>query len=93
MREGRAQLEASLRGRDRKEHLEGAIDEIEDAARVLENGGLHPDAVAHLEEASRLAEKALRASRHGNKEEAARRKNTERALRELEAARGTMVGS
>ena len=85
MRESGAELEESLRAgpKEAKEMLEEAIDEIEDAIRVLENAGLHPDAVAHLREASRLAEQAVCASR---------RKNTERALRALAAARGTMVG-
>ncbi|MFI5401568.1 MAG: hypothetical protein ACHQ1G_01430, partial [Planctomycetota bacterium] len=85
MRESQAELEESLeaKAKDAAEALEEAADEIEDAARVLENGGLHPDAVKHLHEASRLAEKALRRDR---------RKNTERALRELDLARGTIVG-
>jgi hypothetical protein len=84
IRESRVELEESLDAKDvdAKEALEEAADEIEDAARGLENGGLHPDAVKHLHEASRLAEKALRNDR---------RKNTERALRELDLARGTMV--
>jgi len=37
-----------------------AIDETEDGIRVLEGGGLHPEAVAHLKEALSNAEKALR---------------------------------
>ncbi|MFI5404003.1 MAG: hypothetical protein ACHQ1G_13775, partial [Planctomycetota bacterium] len=84
MRESRVELEESLdaKSKEAAEALEEAVDELEDAARVLENGGLHPEAAMHLHEASRLAEQALRSSR---------RKNTERALRELELARGTMV--
>ncbi len=89
IRESRAELLESLRAgkKEAAEALEEAADEIEDAARVLENGGLHPEAAAHLHEASRLVTKALR-----SRQSSARKKNVERALRELDAARGTIVG-
>ena len=38
--------------------LERAVDEIDDAVAVLEGGGLHPDAVAHLREARHIASEA-----------------------------------
>ena len=33
---------------EKQRHLDRAIHETEDSVRVLEGGGLHPDAVAHL---------------------------------------------
>jgi hypothetical protein len=45
---------------EKQRHLDRAIHETEDSVRVLEGGGLHPDAVAHLRDARRLAEKAAR---------------------------------
>jgi hypothetical protein len=62
IRESLAQLETSLdkRCREAREHLERAMDETKDSIRVLEEGGLHPDAVAHLREAKRLTKKASR---------------------------------
>jgi hypothetical protein len=44
-----------LEGRDR---LKRAVSETQDSIEVLESGGLHPEAVAHLEKAKELAEKA-----------------------------------
>src|SRR5919106_2731495 len=38
--------------------LRQAVSETEDAVRVLEGGGLHPDAVVHLQDARALANKA-----------------------------------
>lgn len=43
-----------------KELLTRAREETEDSVRVLEGGGLHPEAVAHLREAHRLTGKAAR---------------------------------
>ncbi len=40
--------------------LQRAIEETEDAIRVLEGGGLHPEAVARLERAAQLAKEAHR---------------------------------
>jgi hypothetical protein len=40
--------------------LKRAIEETEDAIRVLVGGGLHPEAVAHLEQAAQLTRKAER---------------------------------
>ncbi len=40
--------------------LQRAIEETEDAIRVLEGGGLHPEAVARLERAAQLAREAHR---------------------------------
>ena len=53
---------------ERRSLLERAIHETDDSTRVLEGGGLHPDAVAHLRESRRMAERASRSvfsvSRH-----------------------------
>jgi hypothetical protein len=38
--------------------LKRAVSEIEDSIKVLDGGGLHPEALAHLEKAKELAEKA-----------------------------------
>ena len=51
------------RGAQQKEAkalLKRSISETRDSIRVLEGGGLHPEAVAHLQEAKRLTEKAAR---------------------------------
>lgn len=48
------------RRNEAKELLTRARDETEDSIRVLEGGGLHPEAVAHLREAHRLTGKAAR---------------------------------
>jgi mono/diheme cytochrome c family protein len=58
-------LEESARkgfcGRERaKALLERAVDETEDATRVLTDAGLHPRAVKHLREAGTLAKRAAR---------------------------------
>ncbi len=62
IRESLAQLEASLQKRrgDAAEHLVRAGNETQDSISVLEGGGLHPEAAAHLSEARRLTTKALR---------------------------------
>ncbi len=44
----------------RKKRLVRAVEETKDAIRVLEGGGLHPGAVAHLERSLQLVEKAGR---------------------------------
>ena len=36
------------------------MSETQDSIQVLEGGGLHPEAVAHLQKASKLARKAAR---------------------------------
>jgi hypothetical protein len=60
IRESLAQLETSLEKRcgEAKEHLKHAVSETKDSIMVLEGGGLHPEAVAHLREAKRLTKKA-----------------------------------
>jgi hypothetical protein len=60
IRETIGQLETSLEKRcgEAREHLERALGETKDSISVLEGGGLHPDAVAHLREAKRLTKKA-----------------------------------
>ncbi|MEK7829580.1 MAG: hypothetical protein AAB401_00760, partial [Acidobacteriota bacterium] len=45
-------------GRNQKQLLDQAVREAFDSFRVLEGGGLQPEAVAHLKEAHRLVEKA-----------------------------------
>ena len=56
---GRGRKAGSAEAADRA--LKRAASEIDDGIRVLTAGGLAPDAVMHLEEAKRLAEKAARA--------------------------------
>jgi len=51
----------SIRARkEAAELLSRAVSETGDSIRVLEAGGLHPEAVAHLKRAKELAEKASR---------------------------------
>ena len=69
-----------------KELLERAIHETEDGIMVLTAAGLHPDAVAHLEEARRLIKKAVGSL-------FSRRGLAQKALREQEKARDQLVQS
>jgi hypothetical protein len=69
-----------------KELLRRALAETKDSIRVLEGGGLHPDAVAHLREAKRLTEKAARSLFFKGK-------HTRAAIREQEKARAFLVES
>jgi mono/diheme cytochrome c family protein len=66
--------------------LERAIEETEDARGVLAGAGLHPDAVAHLDRARALAEKALRSL-------FLRARRARQAIRELEQARDRLVAA
>lgn len=50
----------SFQGIKGKELLERAVEETKDSIRVLEGGGLHPEAVAHLHKAKKLTKKAVR---------------------------------
>jgi hypothetical protein len=43
-----------------QELLERAVSETQDSIKVLDGAGLHPEAVAHLQKASKLAQKAAR---------------------------------
>ena len=61
-----------------------AIDEIDDAVMVLEGGGLHPDAVAHLTEARRLSAEAAEQRRAG-------KTLARRAIEKLAQARERLV--
>jgi len=69
---------------ERKRLLERAVSETGDSLRVLEGGGLHPDAVAHLRAARRMAEKAVRSVFFN-------RKHTEAAIRDQKKARAVLV--
>ena len=86
IRETIAQLEASLekRGAEAKELLDRAVSETGDSIRVLEGGGLHPEAVARLQEAKRLTQKA-------NRSIFSRRKLTREAIEEQERARAFLI--
>jgi hypothetical protein len=88
IRESISLLESSLKERspEAKERLRQALHETEDSLRVLEGGGLHPEAVAHLREAERLTEKAARSLFF-------RRRYTRAALLEQQNARASLVGS
>ena len=70
---------------DFDELLDRAANEINDAASVLTGGGLHPEAVAHLQEAQRLS---IEASKRRKPAQLARR-----AIDELKLARGLLVES
>ena len=65
------------------EFLRQAVQETDDANRVLSEGGLHPDAVTHLKRASLLT---LRAIYKGSRSE-----NTNAAIREEKQARAELV--
>jgi len=69
---------------ERKRLLQRAAAETGDSIRVLEGGGLHPDAVAHLRDARRMAEKAVRSVFFN-------RKHTEAAIRDQKKARAVLV--
>lgn len=85
-RESMAQLEASLKVHRAKadEHLKLAIAETKDSIMVLEAGGLHPEAVAHLKEAKRLTKKAARSWFF-------RKANTREAIEEQKKAKAVIV--
>ena len=86
IRETIAQLEASLekRGAEAKELLDRAVSETGDSIRVLEGGGLHPEAVARLQEAKRLTKKA-------NRSIFSRRKLTRKTIEEQQRARAFLI--
>jgi len=88
IRESLAQLETSLEKGcgEAKEHLARAVHETKDSISVLEGGGLHPDAVAHLREAKRLTKKASRSLFF-------RKKLTREAIDEQRKARAFLVES
>ena len=80
-------LEASLAvssSAERARLLTRAVRETDDSTGVLTGGGLHAEAVAHLHEARRLADRALRSHFFG-------RKHTEEAIREQKKARAFLV--
>ena len=82
-------LEASLarpHDDETQELLKRAGEETRDSIRVLQGGGLHPDAVAHLKAAERHTKKAARSVFF-------RRRNIREAIREQKAARDLLVGS
>ncbi|MCZ6714626.1 MAG: hypothetical protein O7B29_11845, partial [Deltaproteobacteria bacterium] len=68
----------------REKRLERAVEETEDAIRVLEGGGLQPGAVAHLERSVQLVEEAGRSF-------FAVRKLIKSAIRAQEDARAQIV--
>ena len=70
--------------RSAKELIVLSIEETDDAIRVLEEVGLHLDAVAHLKRSGELAEKALRSLFW-------RSSRVRKALQELQSARDRLV--
>jgi hypothetical protein len=46
--------------KEARELLERAVSETQDSIKVLDGAGLHPEAVAHLQSAAKLADKAAR---------------------------------
>jgi hypothetical protein len=79
-------LEASLEVpfEERGRLLARAVRETDDSIRVLKGGGLHPEAVAPLHEARRLADKAVRSVFFG-------RRHTQEAIGEQKKARALLV--
>lgn len=73
-------------GESRRQLLTRALNETRDGIRVLKGGGLHPDAVAHLQKAKTLTRKAAKAAFFGNK-------HAREAVEELKEARALIVGS
>ena len=63
-----------------------SIPEMKDAARVLEGGSLHPEAIVHIKRAIRLADFALESTRTLE-----RHRYLKRSIRRLEAARADMI--
>jgi hypothetical protein len=86
IREGIGLLESSLEthAEEAKDLLRRALAETQDSVGVLEGGGLHPEAVAHLREASRLTKKAARSLFF-------RRRHTQGAIREQQKAKAFLV--
>ncbi len=88
IRDSIALLDESLRKRTsrrrRREALEQAVHETADSIRVLEGGGLHPEAIPHLKKARSLTERAALAH-HPN------RRDIEKAIREQERARAILI--
>ena len=87
IRESIMLLEASLTvssSGERRRLLERAFHETDDSARVLEGGGLHPEAVAHLRDAGWLTEKAARSLFFS-------RRHTKEAIREQTKAKALLV--
>ncbi|PYN56022.1 MAG: hypothetical protein DMD92_16285, partial [Candidatus Rokuibacteriota bacterium] len=79
-------LEASLEVpfEERGRLLARAVRETDDSIRVLKGGGLHAEAVAPLQEARRLADKAVRSVFFG-------RRHTKEAIGEQKKARALLV--
>src|SRR5574341_160604 len=69
---------------ERRRLLARAVHETDDSIRVLTGGGLHAEAVAHLQEARRLSDKAVRSLFLG-------RKHTREAVRAQQRARAFLV--
>ena len=87
IRESLLMLETSLAvssSAERRRLLDGATHETADSSRVLQGGGLHPEAVAHLRDAGRLAKKAARSLFF-------KERHTREAIRELKKARAFLV--
>lgn len=86
IRQSIAQLEASLEqhAQEGRKLLKIAIADTKDSIMVLESGGLHPEAVAHLREAKRLIKKAERSWFF-------REANTRGAITELKKARTFLI--
>ncbi len=91
IRQGIQLLEDSLAknppdGRNRKQLLDQAVRETSDSYRVLESGGLNPEAVAQLKVAQQLAQKAIGSW-------FSKRRLTLEAIDALKRARGQLVSA
>jgi copper homeostasis protein CutC len=69
-----------------REELALALEEAEDSLNVLAGAGLHPEAVAHLKEARRLAQEAKGSL-------FSRQSLTRQAISELQKARDQLIES
>ncbi len=75
-----------VRRTEAKELITRSLNETQDSIRVLEGGGLHPEAVAHLREAQTFAKKAARSLFF-------RDRLTKQAIEEHNKARAQLVES
>ncbi len=85
IRDSSEKLEAGRKRGEEQERLMAtrALKETRDAIAVLDGGGLHPEAVAHLRKAAERIDEACR-GRH-------RDDNLKKAIKDLEKARAEMV--
>jgi hypothetical protein len=77
-------MQRRVKGRRIERHLVRAHSEVKDAVRVLEGGGLHPEALIELKEAERIIEMVVTSP-------FAQRRNMEMAIAKLRVARSGLI--